>query len=70
MKPRCYNRPPYMGHWAPNGYRKGKRVLRFIRHRMSNDCGAWKAGDGQPSIPESEAWNCSGCRWKPEVEHE
>lgn len=63
MIPRCYNRPPYAGLWVRAGYRRGKILLRWIPHRMSQECRAWHTGDHAVPVPQLEGWRCEGCRW-------
>jgi hypothetical protein len=70
VKPRCYNREPFEGYWAPAGCIRGKRVLRWIPHRMSQPCKSWSTGDRALPVPVLQGWNCNGCRWMPREEIE
>ena len=65
MTPDCHNRPALTGYWAPAGYIRGKRVLRWIPHRMSQPCKSWRVPDGTLPVPALHKWDCRDCRWFP-----
>lgn len=69
IRPRCYNRPETRkGYWIPVRSKKQKLTFRFVYHRMTIDCGAWKTMGGLDDVdPIRFKWNCSGCRWHPDV---
>lgn len=67
MTPHCYNRKPFTGYWARAGYRGFKPVLRWIEHRMSQECKAYSVPDGTVPVPVREGWRCDGCRLDPRV---
>lgn len=65
MIPDCFNAEPITGYWAPSGYKRGKRCMRWIAHRMSQRCKAWATGDRATPAPALDGWQCAGCRWLP-----
>ena len=68
MTPRCHNRQPYSGQWVRAGYKRGKILLRWIPHRMSQPCKSWSTGDRATPVPVLEGWQCAGCRWLPRAD--
>ena len=68
MIPHCFNRSPRTGQWVRAGYRRGKILLRWIPHRMSQPCKSWSTGDRATPVPVLEGWQCAGCRWLPRAD--
>lgn len=68
MTPPCYNRAPFAtGRWVrqPDTPNRNPR-WRWETHRMSVDCGTWKAPPGALPYPMLAGWDCKGCRWAPD----
>lgn len=58
MIPHCFNRSPRTGQWVRAGYKRGKILLRWIPHRMSQGCKAWDTGNGATPAPVLNRWLC------------
>jgi hypothetical protein len=64
-RPWCHNRAPRVGQWVRAGYKRGKVLLRWLPHVMSQECRAWATGDRATPAPALDGWQCQGCRWFP-----
>src|SRR5690606_33805282 len=65
-RPLCWNRSPYApGRWERSGTVRGKPAWRWTPHRMTADCGAWKAPPGTLPEPARAGFLCRGCLWAP-----
>jgi hypothetical protein len=67
MRPRCYNRPPFVDTLlVPNGWNlAGGRVIEAIPDSMSKGC--QQHGPMGEATLHPEQWACGGCVWKPET---